>query len=214
MPKALVPLGPHPLVAWSLLALAECPAIDGIVVAAPVGMQELMRRALGGVAGDGLVVVEGGSSRQRSVQKALHVVPDDATRILVHDAARPLMTAAMCLAILDRLDGVDGAIAASPVADTIKRATDDLLIDGTVDRSHLWHAQTPQAFHADVLRRVFAAADDDMLDTATDCSSMVEEAGGRVRLVPSASMNIKVTSPADLELAADVLRAAGRLLAE
>jgi 2-C-methyl-D-erythritol 4-phosphate cytidylyltransferase len=214
IPKALVPLGPHPLVAWSLMALAECAAIDGIVVTAPKDAITPMRMAIGAIAGENLAVVAGGATRQRSVRSGLAAVPDEATRILVHDAARPLVTAAMCHDVLDALAGADGAIAATPVADTIKRATDDLFIAETVDRSALWQAQTPQAFHAAVLRRVFAGADDGLLDTATDCASMVEEAGGRVRLVPAAGTNLKVTSPGDLDLAADLLHAAGRLLVD
>lgn len=214
IPKALVPLGPHPLIAWSLMALSECAAIDGIVVTAPPDKLSPMRMAIGAIGGDNLRVVAGGATRQRSVREGLAAAPSGATRILVHDAARPLVTAVMCHDVLDALDGADGAIVATPVADTIKRADGDLLIVETVDRSALWQAQTPQAFDAPVLRRVFAEADEELLDTATDCASMVEEAGGRVRLVPSAGTNLKVTSPADLELAADMLRAAGRMLVD
>jgi 2-C-methyl-D-erythritol 4-phosphate cytidylyltransferase len=196
------------------MALSECAAIDGIVVTAPADMLSPMRMAIGAMGGENLSVVAGGTTRQRSVREGLTAIPADATRILVHDAARPLVTAAMCHDVLDALGDADGAIAATPVADTIKRADGDLLIVETVDRSALWQAQTPQAFDAAVLRRVFAEADDELLDTATDCASMVEESGGRVRLVPSAGTNLKVTSPGDLELAADVLRAAGRMLVD
>lgn len=214
MPKALIPLGSRPLVAWSMIALAACDAIDGIVLAAPTGQEIPMRMAVGEAGGEGLVVVSGGASRQRSVQAALAAVPDDAEYILVHDAARPLVTAELCIALLAALDGAEGAIAASPVADTLKRAGEDMVITATVDRAELWQAQTPQAFHADVLRHAFATATDEVLDTATDCASMVQALGGRVRLVATAAPNLKVTTPADLLVAGQLLRAAGRLPSE
>lgn len=214
MPKALIPLGSRPLVAWSMIALAACDAIDRIVLAAPTGQEIPMRMAVGEAGGEGLVVVSGGASRQRSVQAALAAVPDDAEYILVHDAARPLVTAELCLALLAALDGAEGAIAATPVADTLKRAGEDMVITATVDRAELWQAQTPQAFHADVLRHAFATATDEVLDTATDCASMVQALGGRVRLVATAAPNLKVTTPADLLVAGQLLRAAGRLPSE
>ncbi len=214
MPKALIPLGSRPLVAWSMIALAACDAIDGIVLAAPTGQEIPMRMAVGEAGGEGLVVISGGASRQRSVQAALAAVPDDAEYILVHDAARPLVTAELCIALLAALDGAEGAIAATPVADTLKRAGEDMVITATVDRAELWQAQTPQAFHADVLRHAFATATDEVLDTATDCASMVQALGGRVRLVATAAPNLKVTTPADLLVAGQLLRAAGRLPSE
>jgi len=209
MPKALVPLGPRPLVAWSLIALAACDRVDGIVLAAPPGQETPMRMAVGEAGGESLVVVAGGATRQRSVAAALAAVPDDATEILVHDAARPLLTPTLIAAVLDGLRGAEGAIAATPVADTLKQGGDDMIITGTVDRAGLWRAETPQAFQADVLRRAFALADDETLDTATDCASMVEALGGRVRLVASGAPNLKVTTPADLAVAMQILDAAG-----
>ncbi len=209
-----MPVGTRPLVAWSLIALAGCKAIDGIVLAAPTGQEGPMRMAVGEAGGEGLVVVSGGASRQRSVQAALAAVPDDADYILVHDGARPLVTAELCVALIAALEGAEGAIAATPVADTLKRMGEGSLITETVDRAGLWQAQTPQAFHADVLRHAFATATDATLDTATDCASMVEALGGRVRLVHSAAPNLKVTTRADLLLAEQLLRAAGRLPSE
>ncbi len=97
-----------------------------------------------------------------------------------------------------------------PAVHRLLEALDGLVAE-TVDRSGLWRAQTPQAFHADVLRHAFAVATGETLDTATDCASMVEALGGRVRLVASAEPNLKVTTPADLELAHAILAATGRL---
>lgn len=204
LPKALLPVAGRPLVAWSLIALARCREIDGIVLAAPHGQETPMRMATGDAGRDKLVVVSGGATRQRSVKAALAAVPDGAERVLVHDAARPLVTVELCEALLTALEGAEGAIAATPVADTLKRGDEGLIV-GTVDRAGLWQAETPQAFHADVLRHAFRAATDEVLDTATDCASMVEGLGGRVRLVPTSGPNLKVTTPADLALVAKLL---------
>ena len=198
-------MGGRPLVAWSLIALAECDLVDGIVLAAPPGQETTMRMAIGDAGGEGLVVVSGGSTRQRSVAAALAAVPDDATEILVHDAARPLITPQLVETVLEGLLDVEGAIAAAPLADTLKRGDRDQIIQGTLDRTGLWQAQTPQAFHAEVLRRAFELADEETLETATDCASMVEALGGRVRLVAWGSPNLKVTTPADLEQAETLL---------
>jgi 2-C-methyl-D-erythritol 4-phosphate cytidylyltransferase len=120
--------------------------------------------------------------------------------ILVHDAARPLVTPAMVECVLAELAVHDGAIAAAPVADTLKREGAGGMIAETIDRVGLWGAQTPQAFRAEVIRRMFAEADPIEMDTATDCAGMAERRGVRVALVNPQSPNPKVTVPADLAL--------------
>jgi len=202
MPKALVPLAGAPLVAWSVRAFAAC---AGVVITAPSGYENAIAEAVAD-APVAVTVVTGGATRQRSVAAGLSAVPDDATRVLVHDAARPVVTPQIVAAVVDALDDVDGAIAASPLADTLKRAGDGDLIAQTLDRAGLWRAETPQGFRAEVLRRVFADADDATLDTATDCASMAEAAGVPVRLVASETPNPKVTTPADAVVVAALLR--------
>lgn len=212
MPKALMPLGGRPLVAWCLDALAGAPAIDDVVVVAPPHGVGDTRAALGDAAAD-VQVVPGGPSRAASVALGLAAIAEDAERVLVHDAARPLITPAMIAAVLDGLRGADGAIAAAPLVDTVKRADAELTVAATLDRTQLWSAQTPQAFEVAVLRDAVARArDEDRLDAATDCAGLVEAAGGRVRLVPSGAPNPKVTTPADIPLAEALLRAAGHAL--
>jgi 2-C-methyl-D-erythritol 4-phosphate cytidylyltransferase len=203
VPKALMPLAGRPMLAWSLDALRAAPAIAVIVVAAPPGLED----AVIGAAGDGVVVVPGGASRSESVREALAAVPAGAGRVLVHDAARPLLTPGLVAAVLAGVEGADGAIAAARVADTLKR-DDGGMIGGTVARAGLWAAQTPQAFAAGALRAAVAAADAaGTLAAATDCASLVEARGGRVRLVESRAPNLKVTTPADAALAEALLAA-------
>ncbi len=205
-PKALVDLAGAPLVAWSARAFRGC---RSIVIAAPPGHEEDVAHALEALDLPPTMVVTGGATRQHSVRIALERIPPEAERILVHDAARPLVTPRIVRAVRDALDTEVGAIAASPVADTLKRATEDEhVVSGTVDRAGLWRAETPQGFRADAMRAVFAAADDATLAAATDCASMMERAGHRIRLVDSVTPNLKVTTTADAVVVAALLRIA------
>jgi 2-C-methyl-D-erythritol 4-phosphate cytidylyltransferase len=180
-PKAFVVCAGRPLIEWSLDVLeAVC---DRVVVAAP---PDWMRAGW----------VEGGPSRSASVRNALAAAPEARTAV-VHDAARPLVTRELVQACLGALMGVDGAIAATRVTDTVKEAYPDATVVRTLDRSRLWAVQTPQVFRADSLRRALDI-DDDALAAATDDASLVEAAGGTVRLVEAPAANFKVTTDADL----------------
>ena len=193
-PKALVPVNGRSLLDWSLAALRAAPEIDEIVVALPEGVP----------APAAVVGVTGGRERSHSVRHALAASIGDP--VLVHDAARPLVTPeliAACLAAV-AVEGIDAAVAAAPVTDTIKRADDGLGVVETLDRSTLWAVQTPQVFRRAALEAVLAQ-DDDVLAAATDDASLVERAGGRVVVVPSSADNLKVTTPVDLDLAALLL---------
>src|SRR5262245_5914140 len=207
-PKALIPLAGRPMLAWSLAALE---GVDAVVVAAPPGHVD-ETAAIAREVRPGAAVVAGGRSRAESVAAGLAALPPETGLVLVHDAARPLLTPAIVAAVLAALPGADGAIAARPVADTLKRAAgEEPVVAATVDRAPLWAAETPQGFHAPALRRaVAAAADEGRLAAATDCASLVEAVGGRVRLVATPGPNLKVTTPADLALAEHLLRGARR----
>ena len=184
-----MPCGGRPLYEWALEVLAE--ACDEVVVAAPPGV------ALPGS-------VEGGPSRSESVRNALTALPA-ADVVVVHDAARPLVTSELvrrCVAEIEA--GWDGAIAAAPVTDTIKEARGGGRVTRTLDRSALWAIQTPQAFRAEALRSALEAGPE-VLARATDDAALVEAAGGSVRVVEAPADNIKVTRPLDLRLAEALL---------
>ncbi len=192
-PKALVPLAGRPMLEWSIAALRRAPGIERIVVALPPGL----------AAPEGCVGVAGGAERSHSVRNALAAAGADAGVILVHDAARPLLSAelvAACLTALEADGGWDAAIAAAPVTDTIKRAPDGLAVRETLVRSELWAVQTPQVFRRAALERALARPDDE-LTAATDDAMLVERDGGRVRVVRAPRENLKVTTPVDLALA-------------
>jgi len=190
-PKAFVILAGRPMVEWSVEALAAVPDVDRIVVALPPGVH----------APAGTLGVPGGAHRSQSVKAALHAA-GGGDPVVVHDAARPLVTAdivARCLEALEQGDA-DGAIAAARLTDTIKEAGDGDRVAATLDRSRLWAIQTPQVFRRDALDRALDV-DDEALAAATDDAALVEQAGGSVLLVESPRENLKVTTSADLRLA-------------
>jgi 2-C-methyl-D-erythritol 4-phosphate cytidylyltransferase len=210
-PKALVELAGRPLVQWSVDVLSQVPAIERIVVALPAGVE----------APEGTVGVLGGTVRSESVRRAL-AAAGAGDPVLVHDAARPLLTAELVLATLTAVghEGVDAAIAAARVTDTIKRVTSSFrlepieagpheedvpprslpVVGETLDRAGLWAVQTPQVFRRSALQEALDVPRD-VLAQATDDAWLVERAGGRVVVVSAPAENLKVTTPLDLALA-------------
>jgi 2-C-methyl-D-erythritol 4-phosphate cytidylyltransferase len=191
-PKAFVRLGGRAMIEWSIEALRE--VVDQIVVALPPGVH----------APAGTLGVPGGEQRSLSVRNALQAASGDP--VLVHDAARPLVTVELAQACLDALDArdLDAAIAAAPVTDTIKEADGDLRVRRTLDRSRLWAIQTPQAFRREALERALAQSDA-VVAGATDDAALVEALGGTVGIVEAPRENLKVTTPLDLALAERLL---------
>jgi 2-C-methyl-D-erythritol 4-phosphate cytidylyltransferase len=192
-PKALVELAGRPMVEWSLQALRGAAGVGPIVVAAPPGHE-------GELAAEGIEVVSGGATRSESVATAMERVSTEL--VVVHDAARPLVTPDLIDAVLSDLgdDEEAGAVvAATPVTDTVKQVARGMEVDSTLDRSALWAAQTPQAFRAAVLRQALASTG--LLRQATDEAMLVERIGGRVILHRAPPENLKVTTPLDLRVA-------------
>ncbi len=229
-----MPLAGKPMVEWSLEAFQAAESARSIVVACPPGHAGRLQAASGSGADPGsgssigkrVVAVDGGKERADSVANALSAV--DTELVAIHDAARPLVTAALIEGVVETLEGdpeAAGAIAATPVTDTIKRTErrDDQpqerrllpdapygvqktasVIQETLDRRVMWRAQTPQVFRTEALREAIAAAED--ASAATDEAMLVEAAGGRVLIHAAPAENIKVTTPLDLRLAEVLLR--------
>jgi 2-C-methyl-D-erythritol 4-phosphate cytidylyltransferase len=203
-PKAFVALAGRPMLAWSLDALRDA-AIADVVIAAPPGAEEealavAQSRGMGEVR-----VVPGAAARSGSVRAALAAAPERHDRVVVHDAARPLVDPALFARALEALDDADAAIAAARVTDTVKEAGADRRVTATLDRARLWAVQTPQAFRRAALAAALAV-DDDVLAAATDDAWLVERGGGAVRVVESSPGNLKVTTPHDLRVAELLLR--------
>jgi 2-C-methyl-D-erythritol 4-phosphate cytidylyltransferase len=181
---------------WSLDALRAVAEIEQIVVALPDGVP-----APAGTGG-----VPGGAERSHSVRAALRASTGDP--VVVHDAARPLVTPDVVRRTIAALEehGCDAAIAAAPVHDTVKQAAGGV-VRATLDRAELWAVQTPQVFRRAALEAALAAGED-VLAAATDDASLVEAQGGIVRVVASPPENFKVTTPHDLRVADLLLRSA------
>jgi len=194
-PKAFAKLGDEPLLAESLRRLDACPWVDALVIVAPPGWEEpaiLLAEEEG--CGKVRSCVTGGETRSDSVRAGLAEVPGDAIVVLVHDAARPLVSDAVVERVLAPLaEGWDGVVPGLAVGDTLKRVGSDGGVAETVAREDLWAVQTPQAFAADALRRAQQSGGD-----ATDCAGLVEASGGRVKVVEGDPRLLKVTSEADL----------------
>jgi 2-C-methyl-D-erythritol 4-phosphate cytidylyltransferase len=204
-PKAFASLNDRPLIAEPLERLDGSDWIEGIVVAAPPEWEEpciLVAEEV--AAGKVAETVTGGASRSESVRAALGKVPEDATVVIVHDAARPFVTDEVIERVVTALgDGWDAAIPVLPIADTVKRVDGQAVVE-TLERQGLVTVQTPQAFVAPILRETFSTLQHSVTKS-TDCASLVEAGGGHVRAVDGDPRLLKVTTQADLELVASWL---------
>ena len=189
-------LGGKPVVRWSVEALLKAGAED-VVVVVSAGSEAEAAEALSALSGWRAVV--GGAARTDSVRAGLASLggPEDRP-VLVHDAARPFLSAAVIARCIAALDQADGALPALPVADSLRCATDGI-VSGAVEREALWRAQTPQAFRLKTLTDAFAAWPEG--ETATDEATVVERAGGRVKIVEGDARLMKLTYPEDFAMA-------------
>ena len=201
-PKAFARLAGRPLLAESVERLDASEWVDAVVIVAPPDWEEpaiLLSEELG--AGKVAAAVPGGETRADSVRAGLAEVPDEAAALLVHDAARPLLSEEIVERVLRALgDGWDGVVPGLPLADTVKRVDGDTIVE-TIDRSGLYAVQTPQAFVAATLRRALAAPG----AALSDCAGYVEAAGGRVTVVEGDPRLVKVTTAADLDFVETLL---------
>lgn len=218
-PKAFVELAGRSLLERSIAAIADSVAISSLIIAVPAELVGTAQAALEDGPALPLTVLSGGASRAESVRLAVEAV--DAELVVVHDAARPLASPELFDAVVARLAAepdADAVIAAAPLHDTVKRsaARNDGAEPGevaeTLAREHLWAAQTPQAFRVSALRAAQQRAQaEGRLEQATDEAGLIELAGGRVLLEPAPAHNLKVTTAADLRIAAAILDALGRV---
>ena len=205
-PKQFAALAGRPVLAWAVEACR--PWSDGVVLVVPAGGDHV--DAYGADA-----VVPGGLTRADSVRRGLAAVPPEAEVVIVHDAARPLASAALFRAVIDAVTekgDADGAVPGLPVGDTIKVVDEARTVTRTLDRASLVAVQTPQAFRAEILRRAHeeaGAAAHSSPGAPTDDAMLVEALGATVRVVEGEPGNIKITTPADLETAARLLETRG-----
>ena len=164
-------------------------------------MPELKERFGGHLGFMGVTVTLGGSERWESVSNALAKVKPEAELVCVHDAVRPCVSQLWIDAVFKEAGKTGAAILAYPVHGTLKKVSDAMVIDETVSRSGLWQAQTPQVFRKDVILKAYQGK----MEGVTDDAQLVENIGHPVSVVMGDPRNIKVTTPADLALAAAVI---------
>jgi 2-C-methyl-D-erythritol 4-phosphate cytidylyltransferase len=201
-PKAFLSLAGRTLLERSLAAFLTHPRVSLVVAAVPD--PDEAARMLGPSAGNAVLVC-GGATRQESVSRGLAALPAGAGEIiLVHDAARPLVTRDVIDAVIDATVKSGAAVPGIVPTDTIKRVSGDGAVEGTLPRDSLRLAQTPQGFRGATLRDAYARAEREGF-TGTDDAALVERAGGRVTIVEGSTRNIKITTPLDLILAEAIL---------
>lgn len=203
--KPFLELAGEPVLVHALRPFLRDPRVVSVVVALapedaqapPVWLSGLDPR---------IRVVAGGATRTDSVRSALAALPEDLDVVAVHDAARPLVASGVVARCIEVAAGGEGAVAGCPAVDTMKEVDAEQRIVATPERARLWHAQTPQVFPADVVRRAYAAATDGEA-TATDDAALAERVGAVVRMVDAGPSNLKVTTPDDLPMAEAILAA-------
>jgi 2-C-methyl-D-erythritol 4-phosphate cytidylyltransferase len=203
--KQFMSLRGMPILAHTLGLFEKSPLVDGVVLVIGANQRQILEdEVLGPYPCTKILhVVDGGPERQDSVACGLAVVPPDCEFVVVHDGARPLVTAALLSAVLEAARVHGAALAATAARDTVK-LVEDGRVSATLERGGVWLAQTPQAFRVALLRRAYEKARGDGI-IATDEAALVERLQVTVRVVPGSEQNIKVTTPVDLVVAEALL---------
>jgi len=206
--KALLRLGGRPVLSYSLQTLRECPAVGQIVLVMNAADRQRLAdewhtdaQTLGAD-----VVVCGGAERWLSSRHGCEATDPQLAYVAVHDGARPLLQAADLAAVLEAARRNGAALAAEPLADTLKQSCTDTRVKHTVPREDLWRAQTPQVARRDWMLKAFASWDAERDGLPTDESMMLEKIGHAPELVPCTGPNFKITLPRDLLLAEALMR--------
>jgi 2-C-methyl-D-erythritol 4-phosphate cytidylyltransferase len=212
-PKQFLELDGVPIVILSLRRVASCPLITHIIVATRAEeIERLDVRIRQEKFTQPVRVVKGGDSRQASVAQALRQIPPNTELVVVHDAVRPFVTVEQIARVIEEARRCKAAILGVPAMDTVKevkRASlpeDVALITATVPRERVVLAQTPQVFETRLIKEAFAGAEEDGVN-ASDEAGLIERIGHEVRVVQGSERNIKITKPADMELARFYLHA-------
>ncbi len=199
--KALIPLAGRPALAWVLEALVESGVVETVVVVANevnrTAVEALCRSVVPRIP---VEVTLGGAQRALSVRAGVELLGPAYRYVLVHDAARPLVTPELIRRAVTAVEQHGAVVAAIPVVDTIKQVTLDGRVVATPDRASLVAAQTPQVFRLDWLREAYRRIGAEVV-TATDEAVLLERAGFPVHVFPGDPENLKVTTPLDVAIA-------------
>lgn len=214
VPKQLLPLAGRPVIEHSIAVFQRSPAIDEIVVVMAAGHLEAVREIVATGGYDKVRrIVAGGGTRSDSTMAALTVLGEAEVNVLVHDAARPLVTGPLVSAHVAALAEHAAVTTAIPSSDTVIEVDPDgMRMIGTLVRPRLRRLQTPQSFRLSTLRTAYAAAALDPAFTATDDATVVLRyaPGVPIAVVRGSEENLKITEPVDLDLAEELLRRRSR----
>lgn len=204
--KQFLPIAGIPILVHTLKVFESSPLIHEICLVVPRGMETACRIDLLEPYGFKKVsrIVPGGETRQESVYRALESIAPEVLRVVVHDGARPFLTAPLLQRVLESVTEEAGAIAAVPVKDTPKYVREDGVVLSTPDRTRLYLAQTPQAFPKKILMEAYRRAYAEGIHS-TDDAALVERMGFPVRVVEGSWDNIKITTVEDLHLAEHII---------
>ena len=207
LPKPFLPVAGVPLLIHTLRSLARSALITRMIVVVAPEREAFCRDLLDsyGPFGMPLRLVRGGPERQDSVRLGLAALDPDCEIVVIHDAARPLITAEIIDRSVTAAAETGGALVAVPARDTLKRVGRDGVVVETVSRQELWLAQTPQTFQVPLIREAHARALTEGV-LATDDAALVERMGGKVQVVLGDARNFKITTPEDLRLAEVLLQ--------
>jgi 2-C-methyl-D-erythritol 4-phosphate cytidylyltransferase / 2-C-methyl-D-erythritol 2,4-cyclodiphosphate synthase len=207
-PKQYVELGGMTVLRRTALAFIGHPSISSVSVVIHAGDQELYHASMAGLGVKLSMPILGGATRQDSVRLGLEALAEAGHQnVLIHDAARPFVSHEVITAVLDALARAPGAIAAVPVADTLKEETAGKFIARTVSRDRLWRAQTPQGFHFRAIFDAHQRAHAEGAAGMTDDAAVAEWAGMQVAIAEGSERNRKLTTAEDLDMAERVLAA-------
>jgi len=207
-PKQYLTLAGKPILVHTLAAVLACPEIAAVVVAVAADQLDhlatLLDHHFSATDRAKILITTGGATRQLSVRAGIQALPPAIDTILVHDAARPLITPALIKRCIRAIQTHGAAIVAIPVNDTLKLAGPENKIGKTIDRTHLYRAQTPQGAKRELFVNAYALADRENF-SGTDEASLLEHAGIPVAIVAGEERNIKITRPDDLSIARSIL---------
>ncbi len=200
--KQFATLGGKPLLTYCLSTFESNELIANVVVVVPEDEISHSRELFESLGFEKITsVVGGGERRHVSVRNGFRAVPPDSDMVLIHDAARPFVDNDTIKRVIEQCSRTGASICAVPVTDTLKRADErNSFVSGTIPRERLWRAQTPQIFRREILEEIYRSGHIKKLD-ATDESALVEAEGIQVGMVMGSSLNMKITTAADFEIA-------------
>ena len=204
-PKQFYPLLGKAIILWTLEAFEGVPEIDLLVIPCLSSYQSRLEELIQQARFEKEIkIVPGGRTRQESVKQGLVSLPEETEIVLVHDAARPLVSTELIKEVIQGVRSYGAAIAACPARDTVKRVR-DLFVSYTIPREEVYLAQTPQGARYELLRYAFERAEKDRFQ-GTDEASLLERVNIPVFVIPAPITNLKITTPEDLKVAEALLR--------